>query len=311
MKTKRLDIARWEWKWGLIFISPWLLGFLLFTLVPMVSSLGFSLSDFNPSNPDKITYVGAENWQRALFEDQETIDAVVKTMQFIAVSLPISFGFALILAILMNSKNLLGASLFKTLFYLPTMIPMVATTLIWSGILNAQTGWVNHAIQALTAYPAVGPQGILWMDSAQIIYITYSLISLWGVGNTMLIFLAGLQGVPTELYEAAEIDGAGWWVQMRRITLPMITPVIFFNLLMGVIGLLQYFAVPFVLTNGSGYPDGASNFIMVYFFRQSFTYFNMGYGSVLAWIIFIIGLVLTIILFASQKRWVYYAGEKK
>ena len=132
-----------------------------------------------------------------------------------------------------------------------------------------------------------------------------------GFGNTFIIFLAGLQGVPTELYEAAEVDGAGWWRQMFRITLPMLTPVIFFNLIVGLIGLLQYFTVPYVINFGTGYPGGRTNFIMVYFYRQSFAYFNMGYGAVLAWLIFLIGLLFTAILFATQRRWVYYAGEKR
>lgn len=311
MANRRNDLRRWERRWGLLFIAPWLLGFLLLYLAPMVVSLGFSFTDFNPSNPDKTQFVGAANWSRALTQDKEALASVGKALAFIPICLSITFISALLLAIVLNSKRLLGKALFRTLFYLPTMIPVVAAALMWLGSLNAQTGWIDRILAWITGLPLSGQTGITWADNPNLIYITYSLVSLWGVGNTFVIFLSGLQSVPTELYEAADVDGAGWWRQMFRITLPMITPVLFFNLIIGVINLLQYFTVPFVINNGSGYPGGMTNFIMVYFYRQSFSYFNMGYGSVLAWMIFLIGLFFTAILFGSQRKWVYYAGDKR
>lgn len=302
---------RWESKWGIIFISPWLLGFLVFFLAPMVASLGFSFMNVDLANPDKTGFIGLDNWKRALFEDNQVLSGIGHTLAFSLLALPMGFLFAFIVAVFLNSKNLIAKKAFRTLFYLPTMIPMVAVVLIWSGILNAQTGWINQIIEALTGFKAVGVDGIRWLDDSNLIYITYSIFGLWTVGNTMLIFLAGLQSVPTELYEAAEIDGARWFTRLRVITLPLMTPVIFYNLIIGIIGALQYFLAPSVLNQGSGYPDGTTNFIMIYFYNQSFKYLNMGYGSVIAWIIFLIGLVIAVALFSTSKRWVYYAGGEK
>jgi multiple sugar transport system permease protein len=311
MGKRAMDLRRWERRWGYLFIAPWLFSFVVLYLMPMIASLGFSFTDFNPATPDKASFVGMANWARAMFQDHEALASVGKTLAFIPICLAISFIFALAIAVVLNSRLLLGKSLFRTLFYLPTMIPVVASAIMWLGSLNAQTGWIDQILAAVTGLPLTGQKGIRWADSPGLIYFTYSLITLWGVGNTFVIFLAGLQGVPTELYEAAEVDGASWWRQMFRITLPMLTPVLFFNLIIGIVGLLQYFTVPFVINNGTGYPGGMSNFIMVYFYRQSFSYFNMGYGSVLAWMIFLIGLLFTAILFGTQKRWVYYAGDKR
>jgi ABC-type sugar transport system permease subunit len=305
------NLHNWERRWGFVFVAPWLVGFVLLYLLPMLASLAFSFTDFNPATPEKTQVVGLANWARALGEDKEAMASVLKILSFIPICLTATFVFAFALAVVLNSKFLLGKSLFRTLFYLPTMIPLVASAIMWIGALNAQTGWIDKILAAITGLPLSGASGIRWTDDVNLIYFTYSFISLWGVGNTFIIFLAGLQGVPTELYEAAEVDGASWWRQMFRITLPMLTPVIFFNLIIGLIGLLQYFTVPYVINFGTGYPGGRTNFIMVYFYRQSFAYFNMGYGAVLAWLIFLLGLLFTAILFATQRRWVYYAGEKR
>jgi len=309
---RRLDLKGWERRWGLLFIAPWLVGFFLLYLAPMAASLGFSFTDFNPSNPDKARFVGLDNWSRALTQDKEALASVGKILSFIPVCLTISMLSAFALAIVLNSRLLVGKAAFRTLFYLPTMVPLVAAAIMWMGSLNAQTGWIDKILSAVTGLPLSGSKGLRWADDPKLIYFAYSMISLWGVGNTFIVFLAGLQGVPTELYEAAEVDGAGWWRQMFRITLPMMTPVLFFNLIIGIVNLLQYFTVPVVVTNGgTGYPGGMSNFVMVYFYRQSFSYFNMGYGAVLAWMIFLIGLFFTGLLFSTQRRWVFYAGEKR
>jgi ABC-type sugar transport system permease subunit len=310
MKKRVLDLRKWEQRWGLLFIAPWIIGFVGLYLLPMIASLLITLTNFNPGNPDSLKFIGAENWVRAFTGDKEVLGSVLKTLMFIPLCLGMTFVFAFVLAVVLNSKVLLGKALFRTLFFLPTMIPLVASALIWIGALNATTGWIDKILAMITGLPLTGASGIRWTDEPGLIYFTYSFISLWGVGNTFIILLAGLQSVPTELYEAAEVDGASWWRQMFKITLPMMTPVFFFNLIIGIVGLLQYFTVPFVINNGTGYPGGMTNFIMVYFFRQSFSYFNMGYGSVLAWMIFLIGLLFTVILFRSQKKWVYYSGDK-
>ena len=200
---------------------------------------------------------------------------------------------------------MIGKKLFRALFYLPSMVPFVATVLIWQGIMNEQTGWFNLILGQM------GIKGIRWLASTKWIYISYTLIGLWGCGNTILIFLAGLQGVPQELYEAAMIDGANSWQRLKAVTIPMMTPVIFYNILISVIGLMQFFLTPMVLNNGSGFPNGMTNFPMVYFYRQAFSYFNMGYGAVIAWVIFFIGMLFTVVLFGTSNRWVFYAGEKK
>ncbi len=295
---------------GLAFLSPWMIGFLLFYLLPMIASFVFSLMDFNPAVPDQARFIGFTNWNRALFVDKEVRLSFLRTIQFAAISLPIGLGFSLFLAILLNSKHVIGKNLYRTLFYMPTMIPLVATVLIWSGVLNEQTGWINILIERLTGIKATGTEGLRWLADPKLVYFAYTMFGLWGVGNAMIIFLAGLQGIPTEYYEAAEIDGANWFHRLFKITLPLLTPVIFYQVVLGVIGSLQYFLAPFVLNGGTGFPEGKTRFYMVYFYKQSFTFFNMGYGATLAWLMFIVALVLTILLFGTSKYWVHYATEE-
>ena len=310
-KQPMTKIRKKEARWGLLFLSPFLAGFVLFYLLPMVASFGFSLYDFNPAVPDQARFIGFANWYRALFVDKEVGLSFVRTLHFAAIALPIGLGFSLFLAILLNSRNVLGKNLFRTLFYMPTMIPLVAVVLIWAGVLNEQTGWINVLIERITGITAVGPQGLRWLADPKLVYFAYTMFGLWGVGNAMIIFLAGLQGVPTEMYEAAEMDGANWLQRLWSITLPLITPVIFYQLVLGVIGSLQYFLAPFVLNQGTGFPEGMTRFYMVYFYKQSFSFFSMGYGATLAWLMFIFSLILTIALFGTAKYWVYYAAEEK
>jgi multiple sugar transport system permease protein len=297
--------------WGLMFLSPWMIGFVLFYFLPMIASFGFSLLNFNPAVPDQASFIGAENWRRAIFIDQEVRLSFIRTLRFSAIALPITLGFSLFLAIILNSKNVIGKTLYRTLFYMPSMIPLVATVLIWNGVLNEQTGWINIMITKLTGFQASGPQGLRWLADPRLVYYAYTMFGLWGIGNAMIIFLAGLQGVPTELYEAAEIDGAGWLSRLFRITIPLITPVIFYQLVLGVIGTLQYFLAPFVLNGGTGFPQGMTRFYMVYFYKQSFTFFSMGYGATLAWLMFIFALILTITLFGTARYWVHYAAAEE
>lgn len=303
--------TRYRQRWGLIFISPWIVGFLLFYFLPMVASFVFSLLNFNLANPDQIRFVGGANWQRAMVQDPEVLASFGKTFTFAAISLPAGMIFSIFLALLLNTKQVQGKALMRTMFYAPMMVPGVAATLIWSGVLNEQTGWVNMLLQGIFGIQAVGTEGIRWLQNPNLIYYTYTLMGFWGVGNAMIIMLAGLQNVPTEIYEAAEIDGAGYFQRLFRITLPMITPVIFYNLIVGVIGVMQYFLVPFVLNNGDGSPQGATRFIAVWFYKQSFSFFNMGYGATIAWLIFLVGIILAVVLFGSARYWVYYAGGEE
>ena len=309
-KPKRTRLQKKETRWGLFFLSPWMVGFVLFYFLPMIASFVFSLLRFNPAVPDETVYIGFANWIRAILTDKEVLLSFTRTLHFAAISLPIGLGFALFLAIILNSEHVIGKTLYRTLFYFPSMIPLVATVLIWNGVLNEHTGWINIFIERLTGITATGTEGIRWLADPQLVYFAYTMFGLWGVGNAMIIFLASLQGVPTELYEAAEIDGANWFQSLFKITIPLITPVIFYQLVLGVIGSLQYFLAPFVLNNGTGFPEGKTRFYMVYFYKQSFSFFNMGYGATLAWLMFIVALILTIILFGTAKYWVHYAAEE-
>jgi len=307
------QMKRGEWRearWGLIFISPWLVGFLLFYLVPMIASLWFSTLDFTLSNPEAAEFVGLANWRRMLFEDPNTWVSLGVTFLFAAISLPIGMISAFMLAVLLNSEDLMGKNLFRTLFYAPTMVPLIAAILIWSQVLNPQTGWVNRGLEAL-GINATGVDGLRWFDDPSLVYIAYTFIGLWGIGNAILINLSALQGVPTSLYESAKVDGASWLRRLWAITLPMVSPVIFYNLILSMVGLLQYFIVPWVLTNGDGSPQGTTRFYMVYFYKQAFTFQNMGYGAALAWLMFIVGIVITFFLFRTARHWVYYSGESK
>lgn len=304
-------LKKQEAKWGYIFISLWIIGFLAFGLIPMIASFYFSLLDFQLAKPDDIQFIGLENWRFMLFEDELVYEALRVTFVFAFITLPIGMVVSLLLAILLNSEFLWGKNIFRTLFYMPTMVPGIAATLIWGGVLNSQTGWLNKLIETVTGYPALGLNGLRWLDEPRLVYFAYTFIGLWGIGNAILINLASLQGVPTDLYEAAKVDGAGWWARLRHITLPMISPVIFYNLIIGLVGLLRYFETPFIFNGGNGYPEGYTRFFMIHFYNHTFSYSSMGYGSTLAWLMFFIGLAITIALFGTAKYWVYYAGEQR
>lgn len=308
---------RREAMWGLAFISPWLIGFLIFYMVPMIASLLFSFMRFQLTAPDEATFIGLENWTRML-ADGAVHEALAVTFIFAIISLPIGLIASFLLAILLNSEGLIGRDLFRTLFYAPTMVPLIAAVLIWAQVLNPSDGWINRMLDAagfsqLLGVDIRGADGLRWLNDPNrpnLVWIAYTFIGLWGIGNAMLINLSALQGVPSDLYDAARVDGASWLRRLWSITIPMVSPVIFYNLVLGVIGMLQFFIVPWVLTGGSGDPEGRTNFFMVQFFKQGFVFQNMGYGSALAWLMFIIALFVTLGLFWSARYWVYYAGGK-
>lgn len=303
-------------KWGMFFISPFLIGFTLFYLVPMVASLAFSVFDFFLLEPERNQFVGLDNW-KFLFTDSEMWQGLRVTALYGIITMPLGLMVALFLAILMNSEALAGRNIFRTVFYLPTMIPLIASVFIWQAFLNPQSGWLNKIIETLSfgTIEATGMGGIRWLDDAKYIYFALFFIGLWGVGNAVLLLLAALQGVPTDLYEASTVDGAGWWRQLFNITLPMITPVVLYNVVIGLVGIFQYFLVPYALNAGPaafvGAPDGTMYFYLIHFFKYGFRFFDMGYGATLAWFLFLIALVVTIFVFWSSKFWVFYAGEKE
>ena len=299
VKSKPRTIEQQQRIWGWIFLSPWVIGFLVFTLFPMVASLVFSFTNFSIGND--IKFVGLDNWIN-LYKDPVTRSSLWVTLRFALISVPIAILFPLGMAALMNSKLLVGKPIFRALFYMPYIVPAISGIFVWQSFLNGQTGYLNRILRLIGI---VDPPN--WLFDARFLNIALVMIGLWGVGNAMLTMMAGMQGVPTELYEAARVDGANGWTLFRRITLPMISPVILYNLVLTVIGLMQYFTVPYILSNTTrSNPD--TNFFNLNLYRTAFQYQQMGFASAQAWFIFIIALILTIGIFATSRRWVYYAS---
>ncbi len=284
---------------GYLWISPWLLGFLFFTLGPMVASLGFSFTNYRIINDAR--WIGLDNYIYALVEDDLFWPSLGKTFYFVLVSVPLGLFGSLLLAMLLNIR-LRGETIFRTLFFLPSLTPLAAAAILWIWILHPQVGLVNYLLSLM------GVSGPAWLGSTRWALPSIILITLWTSigGGRMIIFLAGLQGVPQELYEAAEIDGAGSWAKFRRVTLPMISPALFFNLILGIIGALQVFTTAFITTRGG--PGRATWFFALHIYTNAFEYFDMGYASALAILLFLILLIFTLIQLRLSDRWVFYAG---
>ena len=301
--------SRWRWTasrreaaWGWLFVSPWIIGFILFTAVPMALALYFSLTDFDLRRPDEVQFVGLANYAQ-LLRDPNVLQSLSVTLRFAIITVPPTIALAVGLAVLLNSPRLFGRRGFRTLFYMPTQIPLVASTLIWAGVLNAETGWVNGLLGF------VGVSGPDWLNDPVWVLPSLGIVGLWGIGAMMLIALAGIQSIPTELYDAAKVDGAGAWTTFRRITLPLLSPVLFYSLLISCVGVSQYFIQAYVLKNGQ--PDDSTNFYNVNLYREAFSFNQLGYASALAWVLFLIVLFLAMLLFWSSSRWVFYAGERR
>jgi ABC-type sugar transport system permease subunit len=290
--------------WGYAFIGPWIVGLVVFTAGPMLVSLAMSLTDFNLVKPEGTKFVGLENYAR-MATDPTIWQSMVATFKFALIAIPLTMGASLAFAVLLNHPKLPAKGPLRALVYMPVMIPLVASTLVWLGFLNTETGWLNAILGA------VGLPRIDWINSETWVYAALSLMGLWGIGNFMLINIAGLQSVPTELYEAARMDGAGAWTQFRRITIPLMSPVLLYNLVIILIGTFQYFTQAFVITNGRGDPNNATLFMNLNLYREGFVYNHMGYAAAMAWLLFVIVLVLTVVLFWFARRRVYYAGGER
>ncbi|MEI7984432.1 MAG: sugar ABC transporter permease [Armatimonadota bacterium] len=284
---------------GYLFISPWLIGFLVFTLYPFCRSFYLSLTRYNIIQEPH--YIGFANYKMMLFQDELFWKSLWVTIRYALVSVPIVLVVGVLLALLLNI-NVKGIAIFRTIFYLPSIVPMVATTSIFMWILNPQVGLVNRV---LALFHIDGPG---WLTDPKWTLWSLVFMAIWGAGGSMVIYLAGLKDIPQYLYEAATLDGAGVIKKTRMITLPMLTPVIFFNLVMGVIGTFQYFTQAFMISKGSGGPEDSTLFYALYMFQRSWKYMDMGYGSAMAWALFVIIVILTFLIFQSQKRWVHYGG---
>jgi multiple sugar transport system permease protein len=303
-KDKAGTLARREARWGYFFIAPFLIGFFAFTLLPTLAALIMSFTDYKLGG-GAWNFVGVQNYVH-LANDPQVWSSLGVTLRYGLIALPVAILFPLGLAVLLNTKQLWGKNLFRTLFYFPYIVPFVAAIFVWGALLNPETGWINQGLRALGV---ANPPN--WVNDTTWVYPALVILGIWGVGNAMLIFLASLQGVPTELYDASKIDGAGWWATMRNVTLPLISPVIFYNLTLAIVGLFQYFTVPLVLNQGTGAPGGATMFYNLYLYKQFFTYQNMAYGATMAWLLFAIVLAVTLLMFGTQKYWVYYTADNR
>lgn len=292
---------------GYLFISPWLVGFLLFAAGPILLSLFMSFTHWSMLSAPQ--WVGWDNYREILLEDPLVYTSLWNTAYYVLFSVPLGVLLSLFLALLLNQK-IAGISLFRTIFFLPSVTNMVAVSILWMWVFNPEFGLLNRGLAML------GISGPLWLQSETWAKPALILMSLWGVGGGMIITLAALQSIPAELYEAAELDGARSWRKLIHITLPLISPALFFNLIMNIIGSFQVFTQAFVMTasaseGSEGGPNNATLFFVLYLYKKAFQQFKMGYASALAWILFLIILVFTAVQFGLSRRWVYYeSGER-
>lgn len=283
---------------GLLFISPWLIGFAIFTVYPIFSSMYYSLTEFSITTHPK--FVGFENFKR-MFADELFWKSLKNTIIFVVGLVPLGLIVALVIALLLNTRKLRGVSFFRAAIYLPSIVPAFAFSAVVTLFFHPYLGFVN------TVLSWFGIEGPLWLSSETWVKPTIIIAAQWGVGGAMLIFSAALKDIPYELYEAALIDGAGKFTMFRKITLPLITPTIFYYLVTSTIGNMQIFDLPMLLTGGG--PANASLSLGMYIYKQAFTYTNMGYASAIAWIMFGIIFLITIIYFGFSKKWVFYIGK--
>ena len=279
---------------GYIFIAPFILGFVLWFLIPALTSLWLVFQNWNMIAPAK--FIGFDNFKR-IVSDSLFWQSLKVTTVYTIVSVPLSLALAFLLALLLNAK-VRGIAVFRTLYYLPSIVPAVANAVLWAWILNSEFGLLNALLRS------IGLPKVLWLQEPEWALPALILMSLWGLGGGMVIFLAGLQGIPNEFYEAAEIDGAGPWAKLWSVTVPLMSPVTFFNLVMGIIGTFQIFTAGYLITNGG--PQNATLFYVLYLYRNGFLYLDMGYAAALAWVLFFIIMMLTAFVFKGVGSRVYY-----
>ncbi len=293
---------------GLLFISPWLVGFLGFYLYPALASLYYSFTDFRILQPPR--WVGLANYQQML-ADPLFWKSLGNTLYLTLIGIPLAVMTALVIALLLNAKKIVGIGVFRTIFYLPVVVPSVASALLWIWLLNPQYGLVNQGL-GVVGLPHPG-----WFYDPDWAKAGIILMTVWGVGDVVIIYLGALQGVPQHLYDAADVDGAGIWARIRHVTIPMISPAILFNLVTGAIGSFQYFTQAYVISEGtrtaSGAVGGIQNSLLFYglnLYNNAFRYFEIGYASALAWVLLVVILLTTVVLLRVSRNRVYYEGER-
>lgn len=301
--TKRSLRQKQEARWGFFFIAPFLIGFVVFMLGPMLFSLIGSFTDYNLTS--KMNFIGLNNFKRMFLSDDLFWKSLYNTAYFTLFNVPLTTFFSIFLAVILNQK-LVGIRFFRTIFYLPAVLSGVAVYILWMQLLSPSTGLINTI---LSWFHITGPSWLFdpnWTKPALII------MKLWSAGGAMLLYLATLQNVPTQLYESAEIDGAGLWQQFRHVTLPMITPIIFYDVITSTIGSFQIFQEAYVMTNnGQGGPANSLLFYNLHMWNKAFVGFDMGYAMAMSMVLFVIVLVLTLINLKLAPRWVHYAGGDK
>ena len=286
---------------GYLFISPWLIGFIVFFVGPIIASFILSFMRWNIVGAP--TWVGLDNYQAIFTSDARFAKAVQVTITYAVFYLPLEVICGIGLAVLMNQK-LRGIGIFRTLFYMPYVVPQVAAALVWVWMLNARYGVVN------TIMGWFGIQGPNWLGNPAYILPSLIIIALWGVGGSSIIYLAGLQNISQTLYEAATVDGANRIQRFFRITLPMLSPTIFFQVVLGLIGVFQTFTPAFIAAGANGGPLQSGLFYMLYIYNRGFVTLRMGYASALAWILTVFILIVTILVLRSSRYWVYYESDR-
>lgn len=287
---------------GFGFLIPWLIGFFGLTLIPMVYSLYLSFTSYNIFSPPK--WIGLDNYIRMFTSDPAFMQSAQITLIYVLVGTPITLAAALIVAMLLNFRDR-GAGFFRSAFYAPSLIGgSVSVAIVWRAMFSG-----DGPVDSTLSFFGIDLGG--WIGNPALVLPMMILLAVWQFGATMVIFLAGLKQIPKELYEAAEMDGAGPWHRFRAVTLPMLSPVIFFNLLLGLIGAFQVFASAYIISNGTGGPAGMTNFITLYLYKRGFSDGQMGYAAAIAWVLLIVVAIIAVILFRTQRSWVHYAGDNR
>ena len=289
---------RREAMWGVLFVAPAVLGFLLWQLGPILGSFYIALTDWRIAGTPN--WIGFENFRQIFTEDRLFRKSLGVTTYYSLGSVPLRMLLAFALAVLLNQK-IRALPIFRTIFYLPSIVPLIASSVLWIWLFNPDFGLLNAILRPL------GFPKLQWIYGSDSVIPALILMSLWDIGPMMIIFLAGLQGVPRQLYEAVEIDGGNPWHKMRHITIPMVTPTILFNLILSIIGTMQTFVQPYVMTEGG--PNNSSLLYVLYLYNKAFEQSQMGYASALAWILFVVIAILSIFVFRTSSRWVYYEGR--
>ena len=288
---------RQEALWGIACVAPALLGFLIWQLGPIIASLLIAFTDWNIAGTPE--WIGLQNFERMFAQDPLFWQSLRVTAVYTLGSVPLSIVFAFFLAILLNQK-VRGLAIFRTIFYLPSIVPVIAASVLWLWLFNPDFGLLNAAADLLHL-----PRS-QWIYGEGSVIPSLILMSLWAVGPMMIIFLAGLQGVPRQLYEAVDVDGGNALHKLWHITIPMVTPTILFNLVLSIIGTMQTFTQAYVMTQGG--PNNGSLFFVLYLYRKAFQESDMGYASALAWVLFILIAILSFLVLRTSSRWVYYEG---